>query len=72
MMGMNYMEFNKEKFANVLGCYSGERTELHKKFINEEFYNNSKETALKYYLEFVDKDANNEKFKMPDYKELLK
>jgi len=63
---------NIEKFANTLGYYSGERTELHKKFINDNFYNNAKETALKYYLEFVDKDANNEKFKIPDYKELLK
>ena len=33
-----------------------------------EFYNNSKETALKYYLKFVDKDANQEKFVIPDYK----
>ncbi len=56
-----------ERYANVLGCYSGERTELHKKVISEEFYNNSKETALKHYLEFVAKDANNEIFEIPDY-----
>ena len=56
------------EYARVLGNYSGERTELHKKLISDEFYENSKETALNYYLEFVDKDANNEKFEIPEYK----
>ena len=59
---------NIEKYARILGNYSGERTELHKKFISEDFYNNSKETALNYYLKFVEKDANNEKFVIPEYK----
>ncbi len=62
---------NIETFAGILGNYSGERTELHKKFIPQDFYENSKETALKYYLEFVNKDANNETFGIPDYKELF-
>lgn len=57
-----------EKFARVLGNYSGERTELHKELISEEFYENSKETALNYYLQFVEKDANNEEFVIPEYK----
>ena len=56
-----------EKFSRILGNYSGERTELHKKIISEEFYNNSKEVALNYYLQFVDKDANNEEFVIPEY-----
>ena len=56
-----------EKFSRILGNYSGERTELHKKFISEEFYENSKETALSHYLRFVEKDANNEEFVIPDY-----
>ena len=43
-------------------------TELHKKFISNEFYENSKEKALNYYLQFVDKDANNEAFVIPEYK----
>ena len=55
------------EYSKVLGNYSGERTELHKKLISEEFYNNSKETALNDYLKFVDKDANNEKFEIPEY-----
>ena len=57
-----------EKFARVLGNYSGERTELHRELISEEFYNESKDKALKHYLEFVEKDANNEAFVIPDYK----
>mgnify|MGYP002855050965 CR=1 FL=1 len=58
---------NIEKFARILGNYSGERTELHKALISDEFYENSKETALNYYLRFVEKDANNEEFIIPDY-----
>lgn len=54
-------------YAKVLGNYSGERTELHKNLISEEFYKNSKELALESYLEFVDKDANNEAFVIPEY-----
>ena len=57
-----------EKYARILGNYSGDRTELHKKFISNEFYENSKEKALNYYLQFVDKDANNEAFVIPEYK----
>ena len=57
-----------ETYANIMGSYSGERTELHKKFINDKFYNSTKDEAMKYYLEFVDKDANNEPFEIPEYK----
>ncbi len=57
-----------EKYASILGNYSGDRTNLHKKFIPTEFYDDTKERAMKYYLEFVDKDANNEKFVIPEYK----
>ena len=57
-----------EKFSRVLGNYSGDRTELHRELISEEFYANSKDIAMKYYLEFVEKDANNEEFVIPEYK----
>ncbi len=57
-----------ETYANIMGNYSGERTELHKKFIDDKFYNSTKDEAMKYYLEFVDKDANNEPFVVPEYK----
>lgn len=56
-----------ETYANVLGNYSGERTDLHKKFISDEFYESTKEEAMKYYLDFVEKDANNEPFVIPEY-----
>lgn len=55
------------EYARILGNYSGERTDLHKKLISDEFYENSKETALNSYLKFVDKDANNEEFVIPKY-----
>lgn len=55
------------EFSRMLGNYSGERTELHKKFISEEFYNNAKETALNDYLKFVEKGADNLVFKIPEY-----
>ena len=57
-----------ETYANIMGNYSGERTELYKKFIDDKFYNSTKDEAMKYYLEFVDKDANNEPFVVPEYK----
>ena len=51
-----------------MGNYSGDRTELHKKYISDKFYNESKEKAMNYYLKFVEKDANNEPFVIPEYK----
>lgn len=57
-----------ETYANILGNYDGTRTTIHKKFISDEFYENTKDLAMDYYLEFVDKGANNEKFVIPDYK----
>ena len=55
------------EFSRTLGNYSGERTELHKKFISEDFYNNAKETALNDYLKFVEKGADTLVFKIPEY-----
>lgn len=56
-----------QKYATVLGNYSGERTELHKKYISQNIYDNCKDLAMEYYLAFVDKDANNEPFEIPQY-----
>ena len=64
--GLDLDEINK--YAKILGNFPGDRTDMHKSLISDEFYNNSKETALNYYLEFVDKDANNEQFVIPEYK----
>ena len=57
-----------ETYANVLGNYSGDLNEFHKKYISKEFYEQAKDKAMKYYLDFVDKDANNELFEIPEYK----
>ena len=57
-----------EKFARVMGNYSGERTELHRELIPDSFYEEAKDKALNYYLQFVEKDANNEEFVIPEYK----
>lgn len=56
-----------EKFASVLGNYPGDRTELHKSLIPLEYYDGAKDRAMEYYLAFVDKDANNEPFEIPEY-----
>lgn len=57
-----------ELYADTLGNYSGDRTELHKKFIDDKFYNETKDKAMEYYLKFVEKDANNAPFIIPEYK----
>ena len=64
--GLDFDEIGK--YAQAMGNYSGDRTELHKKYISDEMYNSTKERAMNYYLEFVDKDANNEQFVIPEYK----
>lgn len=56
-----------EKYATVLGNYSGDRTKKHLELIQEKAYENCKQDAMDYYLAFVDKDANNEPFVVPEY-----
>lgn len=56
-----------EKYATVLGNYSGDRTQKHIELISDEAYENCKQVAMDYYLAFVDKDANNEPFVVPEY-----
>lgn len=56
-----------EKYATVLGNYSGDRTGKHIELIQEKAYENCKQDAMDYYLAFVDKDANNEPFVVPEY-----
>ena len=57
-----------ELYAGAMGNYSGERTEYHKKYVPDAIYKRAKEDALDYYLKFVEKDANNEPFVIPEYK----
>jgi hypothetical protein len=56
-----------ETYADILGNYSGNRTEQHRKFIDDKFYNSTKDKAMEYYLAFVEKDANNIPFVIPEY-----
>lgn len=56
-----------EKYATVLGNYSGDRSKKHIELIPEKAYENCKQDAMDYYLAFVDKDANNEPFVVPEY-----
>ena len=55
------------EFARVLGNYSGRRTDMHRELINDDFYAASKDVALDYYLQFVDKGADNTTFVIPEY-----
>lgn len=51
--GLNKTEI--ELYAKTLGHFPGNRTDLHKKYISDEFYNSAKDIATKNYLEFVEK-----------------
>ncbi len=63
--GLNKQDI--EKYASILGNYSGERTYFHQSLIPDDFYDSAKDKAMKYYLNFVEKDANNEPFDIPEY-----
>ena len=58
-----YLEF-KDKYIEIRPSGTDAKT---KAYGGGTFYNNSKEMALDDYLKFVDKDANNEKFEIPEY-----
>ncbi|HNW26371.1 MAG TPA: hypothetical protein PKI94_06225 [Candidatus Gastranaerophilaceae bacterium] len=58
-----------EMYTQILGNYSGDRTKMYKELIPEDFYQNSKDEAMKFYLHFVNKDLNNGGFTIPEYKE---
>lgn len=57
-----------EMYTQILGNYSGARTDMYNKLISKDFYNKSKDEAMAFYLHFVSKDANNEEFIIPEYK----
>ena len=56
-----------KKYAQVMGNYSGDLTELYKKYVDMTLYENSKDLSLKDYAVFTNKDANNAQFVVPDY-----
>ena len=55
-------------YARVLGNYSGELTPLYEKYISKGYYGMVKEKSMEKYLEFTNKDANNDIFEIPEYK----
>ena len=59
------------KFAQILGNYSGELNDVYNKYVSSEYYESAKEKSMEDYKLFTDKDANNEKFSIPNYKETL-
>ena len=64
--GLKFEEIGK--FASAMGNFSGDRTDLHKKYISDEMYETTKDKSMEYYLEFVNDEANNEVFVIPEYK----
>ena len=52
-----------------MGNYSGDLTELYKKYVDMKLYENAKELSLKDYAVFTNKDANNAKFVIPQINE---
>ena len=58
-------------YAKILGNYSGDLTDLYKSCILDDYYENIKEKSMQKYLEFTNKDANNDKFVIPDYKFMI-
>lgn len=45
-----------EKYTQIMGNYSGDFTDLYKKFISSSFYDKAKENAMVSYLKFVNSD----------------
>jgi len=55
------------KFAETLGNYSGELNETYKKYISEDYVENSKENSFKTYEAYTKKDEDKREFKIPNY-----
>ena len=61
-----------KKYAQIMGNYSGDLTPVYEKYVDMELYKKAKDISLLDYAEFTNKDANNEKFVVPDYNKTLK
>lgn len=59
------------KFAQTLGNYSGDLNAVYNKYVPQDYYDSAKEKSMEDYKIFTDKDANNEKFVVPDYQQTL-
>lgn len=56
-----------KKYAAILGNFAGVRTDKHKQYIDDAFYNNAKELSLETYGKWAMKGSSEEKFEIPDY-----
>lgn len=61
-----------KKYAQIMGNYPGDLTPVYEKYVDMELYKKAKDISLLDYAEFTNKDANNEKFVVPDYNKTLK
>jgi len=59
------------KFAQTLGNYSGDLNDTYNKYVSKTDYETAKAKSMEDYRIFTDKDANNEKFVVPNYAKTL-
>ncbi len=63
--GLDKKELNK--FADILGNYSGEINETYKKYLNCEYIEQSKAKSFEMYSDFARKDEDTRAFQIPSY-----
>ncbi len=56
------------EWSKVLGNYSGDLTELYKKYLSEEYVQEAKEKSLKLYDAYANNGIDIREFKIPEYK----
>lgn len=56
------------KYATILGNYSGILNETYKKYLNEDYVTHSKEKSFEIYSNYTHKDEDKREFKVPEYK----
>ncbi len=56
------------EWSKVLGNYSGDLTELYKKYLSEEYVQEAKEKSLKLYDAYANNGIDTREFKIPEYK----
>ena len=54
-------------YANILGNYDGELNSTYKKYLSEEYVQNSKEKSFEIYTAFATKDEDKREFQIPNY-----
>ena len=55
------------KFADILGNYSGVLNEIYKKYLDKQYVLSSKEKSFELYNEFARKDEDKREFQIPEY-----